>query len=614
MDPLDAAKGFLRVGRLAEAEKACLSVLGSSPKDSRPRLIIATVKLRQGDLAGADRWASRSNLDSHEGLTFQTEYLWKCGRAADAVSSCEKLVHEFPEDAEAWNLLGFFTSTLGQHAKSAECFEKAARLIPGFPYFHVNLGNAYKELDRPLQAIGAYRKAVQLSPKMFEVWAALAQQLVSVADLPEAAACSRKAFELERETSRGLIEGARAEIYSGGDLNHAEACLRKAVKKDPSDGANLGLLGFVLQKLGNSKEAQDCLREAIRLKPSDPGPYGDLAGTIKVTEADRALIERMAEMTDDAGRTGYERRMLNHALGKAHDDLKEFDIAMQRFDEAHRIDRETFGRGFDRVAYQLSIDLMIRLFDDQMMAVDSIPCSNSNKPIFIVGMMRSGTTLVEQILSNHPDVAGAGEINFWVRRLDELMDPGRTRLLPPKCGQLVTDYLELLSKAGNGKPRVTDKMPDNYRVLGLIHLLFPNARIIHCTRNPIDTCLSIYMQPFISPPGYVHNKSDLAFAYREYRRLMEHWRRLIPSGNIFEADYQELVSNPEKVVREMLGFCDLPWHDACLHPETNRRAVFTASHWQVRQPVYQSSVERWRNYEPWLGELQTLQELSIQTG
>ena len=168
------------------------------------------------------------------------------------------------------------------------------------------------------------------------------------------------------------------------------------------------------------------------------------------------------------------------------------------------------------------------------------------------------------------------------------------------------DYLNLLREIDPNAKRVTDKMPGNFVHLGLVHLLFPNARIVCCRRNPVDTCLSIYMTAFRNTMGYIHSRSDLAFYYREFDRLMSHWRSMIPADRLIEVQYEDLLSDRETVTRRLIDFCGLEWDQACLRPESNRRAVKTASVWQVRQAVYATSQERWRRYEPWLGELRSL--------
>ena len=221
-------------------------------------------------------------------------------------------------------------------------------------------------------------------------------------------------------------------------------------------------------------------------------------------------------------------------------------------------------------------------------------------------MPRSGTTLVEQILSRHPDVAAGGELMFWGERVASFRVSASDGIDPAWVRNAAQDYRSLLTSISSTARRVTDKRPNNFQLIGFIHAVFPRARIIHCVRHPVDTCLSIYFQSFARRMDFAYDRDDLVSSFRQYQRLMAHWRNLLPEDRFLEVKYEELVSNPDKITRGMVRFCGLEWNDACLHSEHNKRAVRTASVWQVRQPVYKTSVARWRNYEPWLGAFQSL--------
>jgi hypothetical protein len=237
--------------------------------------------------------------------------------------------------------------------------------------------------------------------------------------------------------------------------------------------------------------------------------------------------------------------------------------------------------------------------------------SDSNLPILIVGMMRSGTTLAEQILSAHPEVAGAGEQLFWSRAASQVLN-SVDRLIEAEIAGLGREYVTELAKIGPHASHVTDKMPGNYMFLGLIGSALPNARVVHIRRSPADNCLSIWTTPNHMPHEGGHVKSDIVFVYRQYLRLMEHWRTILPADRFLAIDYERLVSDREATTRCMIDFCGLEWDEACMHPESNRRIVKTPSAWQVRQPVYGTSVARWRKFEPYLGEFGDLLEMSAE--
>jgi Sulfotransferase family len=232
--------------------------------------------------------------------------------------------------------------------------------------------------------------------------------------------------------------------------------------------------------------------------------------------------------------------------------------------------------------------------------------STDPKPVLIVGMPRSGTTLVEQIISSHSDVQAAGELHFWNKRGPEWLLSGEVGVETSFVSQAAADYLSLLRSFGPRAARVTDKMPFNFLWAGLIHLAFPQATIIHCRRSPVDTALSIHQTHF--HPGLVFptGGEELVRYFRSYKRVMQHWRTVLPQDRLLDVDYEELTRDPEPVIRAIITACGLTWNDACLRPEANTRAVRTPSKWQARQPIYRNSVARWRRYEPWLGPLRAL--------
>ena len=236
--------------------------------------------------------------------------------------------------------------------------------------------------------------------------------------------------------------------------------------------------------------------------------------------------------------------------------------------------------------------------------------SDSIRPVFIVGLPRSGTSLVEQIIASHPGVFGAGELNFWgiqAKNLENVKigkNVSGTMLREMAC-----KYLDHLSSFNGSAARVVDKMPGNFAHLGLIHSVFPNARIIHIRRNPIDTCLSIYTQKFSASHNYANDLADLAHYYREYHRLMRHWSAVLPPDVIMDLPYEALLEDQEGWSRKLIDFLGLDWDECCLDYQKTERRVATASKWQVRQKIYKTSVERWRNYEKFLGPLLELKDL-----
>jgi tetratricopeptide (TPR) repeat protein len=314
------------------------------------------------------------------------------------------------------------------------------------------------------------------------------------------------------------------------------------------------------------------------------------------------LVDQLEEMLQRPGRPDFDRALLHFALGKAYDDLGTYARAIQHFDAANELEHRRLN--FDREAFVTRIDRLIETFTPAFFAgqvassqvASSMP---SELPVCIIGMARSGTTLVEQIMSSHRAVRAGGELTFWSDRGAAASDAASVQ-------RLAMDYLALLRRIAPDASRVTDKNPFNFLWTGLIHAALRGARFIHCRRDPIDTCLSIYFTRFATRQEFAYDRGNLAFYYRQYERLMAHWRKLLPSNRLLEIDYEVMTADAERQTRRMVEFCGLEWDDACLKPERNQRVVRTASMWQARQPVYRSSVSRWRNYEPWLGELASL--------
>jgi tetratricopeptide (TPR) repeat protein len=316
----------------------------------------------------------------------------------------------------------------------------------------------------------------------------------------------------------------------------------------------------------------------------------------------------MHRLAADASLPPKELAALHYALGKAADDTRRYEDAMSHFDEANRLKYQIYlaGKGFDLTQAVSHREKTIAMFTAEFAQRHQELASQSKVPIFIIGMIRSGTTLLEQIVASHPDVGGAGEQRFWVSELPSLIDLDAQVLDSDRFIAARERYLQVLRGLQPDTPRITDKMPMNFYCAGVLHMAFPNAPIIHIKRNPVDTALSIYMTDLAKPPEFAHNKKNIVWAYREYEKIMEFWRSWIPGASLLEVNYEDLVSDQEMWTRRIIDFCGLSWSPACLEFHKSERPVSTPSMWQVRQPIYSSSVEKWRNYEPWLGEFADL--------
>ena len=300
---------------------------------------------------------------------------------------------------------------------------------------------------------------------------------------------------------------------------------------------------------------------------------------------------------------------MRFAIGKYWDDLGEFPTAFQSYHRANELLKSTVP-GYNRAARVQFIKDLIRVYSSETVAQAGASGSGSMRPIFVIGMPRSGTSLVEQIIASHPAVKGAGELGFWTEVLLRRTDAIRTAVLSEHHRkQLAIEYIRLLSESCGEAAHVVDKAPVNAEYLGLIHSVFPRARVIYMRRNPIDTCLSCYFQHLSPALSYTMDLSDLAHYCRTHYQLMAHWRSVLPQGTVLDVPYEELVTDQEGWTRRILEFIGLPWHGQCLEFHHTQRTITTASSWQVRQRIYKNSVERWRNYEAFIGPLLELENL-----
>ena len=489
-------------------------------------------------------------------------------------------------------------------SEAAAALRAAVLRKPDFAQAHWRLGLALERLEDWTGAIEAYRKAVAHIPSLADARFRLAAVLEGQGHRTEAIQHYRLAASAAARTSLGRIAEARALLAEQRDAE-AEKVLRQCLALDPANALAHDMLGTVLADAGRFEEATGCYERAITLDASFSGSWYDFSRCRTHTDVDRPTIARMETALARSNLSNPQRIKVHLAIGKAYDDLADRATAMRHYDQADTVRAGILS--FDRTRFAARVGALIERFSPELFAQRPRIDLDDPTPVMIVGMPRSGTTLVEQIVSCHPSVTAGGELHFWNRRGAMFEQAGASGTEREFVQTAAEDYLRLIRElAPAAEIRITDKMPFNFLWAGLIHLAFPRASIIHCQRRPIDTALSIH-QTFFSPQiDFPTGGEDLVFYYREYEKLMAHWRRVLPSDRFLELRYEELIGDPHAMIRRLITFCGLPWDDACLHPERNQRIIKTASKWQARQAVHQNSVERWRHYEPWLGELRTL--------
>ncbi|TIX14237.1 MAG: tetratricopeptide repeat protein [Mesorhizobium sp.] len=503
-------------------------------------------------------------------LLRQALELQKAERLPEAEELCHRVLARTPNHALALYILG----TLGLNVDNElaiKFFARAAAQEPSNPYYQLSLGEACLKVGDHPAAIRHLQRACELKPDLVEALCGLGRAYAGFDKAEMALPIYQRALETNRD--------------------HLQA--------------RLGLADTLIN-LGQMDEAATCLKETIARRLDVPGAYRALVNTRKFSTEPPELKSILDELGKPAISAG-EQYGLHLAAGKVLNDLGRYDEAMDHFLKA-----KTFKtRDFDVHSYRRRIDSLIGLFDAGLVASKAGYGNPSEMPVFVLGMPRSGTTLTEQICSSHPEVHGAGELTKLGRMAASIglkLEPGRSfgeavrSMTIQQWHALAEEYLSYLRLYSPTAPRIIDKIPHNFELVGLIGILFPNARIIHCGRDAIDNCLSCFFSNLQEGHKYSYDLETLGLVYREYDRLMRHWHTIFP-GRIFENRYEDMIFDQEGQSRRLIDHLGLTWDDACLRFFDKVGSVRTISRWQVRQPIYTSSVKRWKNYQ---GRIQPL--------
>src|SRR5579871_366972 len=537
-------------------------------------------------------------------LTLATQWL-SAGRPADAIAPLSEAARLQPSNDMIQHDLGLACLEAGRLPNAIAALQRAIAINPRYTDAYFRLGIAMEKTGDSAGAIAAYGRATRLFPSLTEAWFRCGALFYTSGDRDKAIHCFRNAETAGGNSSFGLLGEARA-LLTEDRSQEAEQVLRNMLAVDPANAMAHELLGNLLSEFGRFGEARECFERALGIAPLLAGSYYDLVRCRPVTPGDEGLLQRMEAALATPGLESGQRLRVHLAIGKAADDLGQYALAMQHFDAADAVRRGT--ARFDSAAFSKEVDRLIAHCTHKWIARASELGSCDVTPVLIMGMPRSGTTLVEQIVSMHPDVGAGGELHFWNQRGAAWRRPETGRNESSFLAKAAADYLSVLHGIAPNAARVTDKMPFNFLWAGLIHVTFRRAIIIHCRRAAVDTALSIHQTYFHPSLAFPTGGAELVAYIRGYQRLTDHWRRVLPEDRFLEIDYEDLTTAPEPIIRRIIAACGLEWNDSCLRPESNRRAVNTPSKWQTRQPIYRTSVARWRRYESWLGPMRALVE------
>jgi len=587
-----------------KAKKLLQQVCKKAPRDGQAWFLLSAANGESGDFEGVIQCCNRVlALDSRnvQALSNLGNAYASLGRHKEAILAYEKALAIAPKNPAVLHNLGNALLLEGEVEKAIRKFEETIKYQSNYAEAHYCLAGALEAEQEFDKAITHYRMAVQLNPQLLEAHVTLGQLLGRRGSLDAAEACYKYALTIHPDAEQ-LYYGLALAFQYQGRFDDALAAYGKVLEKQPDDPTAIAGEAEVYERKGESDEAYQRVRMLIESEKIN-GMAADVYLRLcrKYDECKEAI--NLARGLLDAGqlKTG-EASQLHNALGKLYDKLGRYDEAFVYFEQANRLANVTY----DAAKQAEKVDVLISAFSQGVMAKLPRASNRSEKPILIVGMPRSGTTLTEQILSSHPQVFGAGELND----LNDLINPLPETLYPrfiKNVGQQTLDelagkYLACLDGFSREHKHVTDKMPGNFMHLGLIALMLPRCHVIHCIRDPLDTCLSIYFQRFNLTHTYATDLSDLGHYYREYERLMAHWKSVLDIP-ILDVHYADVIHDQEKTSREMIEFCGLEWDDRCLQFYKTDRDVATASYDQVRKPVYTSSLNRWKNYEKYLDPL-----------
>jgi tetratricopeptide (TPR) repeat protein len=637
----DRALASLQDGETQTTVELCLKELSDRPQNGKMRVLLGTALVRQHEFAAAEeelRQVIATWPDIPKAHRELGNALFGQGRGEEAIQCYERIVQLTPDKSVAHFDLSMALSKLGREQEAQQALEESFRLDPDRKELltaaqHQRVGHFAKaeeiyrdvlrrdptnvsatrllgsvatEMGRYKLAERLLRNAVKLAPGFFGAWADLARTLIEKEEFDEGHKALEQAIALEPELPypRMLLGNL---LTKAGRYEEAADAFKIALQKQPDHGGSLAGLGHALKTIGRQDEAIQTYRDCIKAYPAFGEAYWSLAN-LKTFRFSDNEIATMEQYVDNDKLLIESRVNLNFALGKAYEDQDDFERAFSRYDQGNALRRPN--ESYDPVQTEVIHDRIIETVTPTLLKENENAGDPSTAPIFIVGLPRSGSTLVEQILASHSDVDGTHELPDLprvIRTINQERPQGDSypeALLHygKELARLGQQYLESTRRHRGHNPFFTDKMPNNFASIGLIALTLPNAKIVNARRHPLDSCMGSFKQLFYKGQAFTYDLVELGEYYLEYCRMMDYWHELLP-GKVLDVHYEQMVTDQENQTRRLLEHCQLPWQDRCLRFYETERAVNTASSEQVRQPIYSGSIHSWRRFETRLGPL-----------
>ncbi len=639
---LQKARASLEAGDLATAEREFRAVIERVPKNAAATAeafhMLALIAYQGGHLQEAGEMILEAITRNDDDPTIHAN----CGaimnllsRPMEAEAASRHAIQLKSDYAEAHSNLGVALEIQGRLAEALESAVRATELDPGYVEARINIGNIKMRMSDVPGAIETYKGAVKLAPDNSMARANLGAALREAGEWDAAEAECLRAIELspkfpEAHNSLGNLliaredwEGAKAAflaaldcragfleaqinlagaMFKAGELQDAETQYREILETHNGLAEAHAGLGVVLLTDGRLEDAVKSFREAVNLKP-DLGQAQHNLATAVGKDMNEEEIAEIRELLSNKNLPEADRIRLQFALGEINDQKENQDAAFADFEAGNKLQKKQLtraGRSFDADAFDKRVDGIISVYGAELLDGRKDGGDPTEQPVFIVGMPRSGTTLVEQVAASHADVAGKGELDLI--RVLAGGDADFSEIEEKALAEKAAEYLARLRSGVEDAVRITDKMPFNFLYLGQIQLLFPGARIIHCRRDSLDTGFSCFRQYFTTPHAWACDLGDIGRFQRACKRLMAHWGEVL-SLPIMEIDYEDMVGDQEKTSRRLIEFLGLDWDPACLDFHKSGRTVLTASNWQVRKPLYKTAIGRAGAYEKFLDPL-----------
>ena len=603
------ATALINAGQFDSARNNCQQACEQAPDDPEAWFMLGAINGQLADWKEAEKCCRHATrlAPQHPMSRYNLAIaLLQQNRPAEALDELEQAVNLQPDFFNAHLELGNAYGLIGSHDRAIRHFIKAIGSNPESALAHLHLAHALRDTGQLDEAITHYERSIELQPGNAEAYCELAGVLIIKFKFDQVISLL-EAVILTMPGNPGLLFRLAAAYQEQGSSDIALGYYNEVLDIDPENvDARTGIAGIQALQ-GNFIAAAETLESLLADHPEHSAALITFANLAHHFDASDRAIQLVTDKLADPSTTDRTQSKLYFALANNSVRNNDPEKAFEYYTAANRLHNAKF----DYESFSGVFNALISNYSESTVPVLPRSENLSDAPIFIIGMPRSGTSLTEHILASHPSVYGAGElrnINYIVCGLTEILKSDKPyplcldRLNTPLLNQLADQYLTEIAGLSDTARYVTDKMPANFMHLGFIDLLFPNSHVIHCQRDPLDTCLSCYFQSFSGEHPYAYSLSDLGKYYRLYRKLMKYWKKVLRIP-IHELSYESLVQNQEQETSKLLAFCGIEWNDACLDFHNTRRTVSTASYDQVREPMYKKSIGRWRQYERHLGPL-----------